>query len=313
MHCSYLNTKMEFHTGQRNRLNNQHPNFCVYHIINILYIPEARSCTSLTSIFSLLETGPAQLLSYSIKQITWGNTKMVIKHRAEDLDDVYWAQEHTMLFEGVHKVNLEIIKTPGYLNFFQDDADFWFIYFLFMPLPHQYSDSPNSAPCNTFLQVSIAALSTSHIRALSCEHELAYEGPLLHSQIMTFFAPVYELVKENVPSVFTFTPLSLAVPTAFPLLASYFRLAQLISCYPQRVCSCLPNPSYSRLHSLAPCFIFISGSPDCPHSEGTQLTSAPNNNYHPGYLSRKILAVDGEILHLSMCTAPSKTVGHKCS
>ena len=170
MHCSYLNTKMEFHTGQRNRLNNQHPNFSVYHIINILYIPEARSCTSLTSIFSLLETGPAQLLSYSIKQITWGNTKMVIKHRAEDLDDVYWAQEHTMLFEGVHKVNLEIIKTPGYLNFIQDDADFWFIYFLFMPLPHQYSDSTTYAPCNPFLQVSNASASTSghyHARGAS--------------------------------------------------------------------------------------------------------------------------------------------------
>ena len=80
------------------------------------------------------------------------------------------------------------------------------------------------------------------------------------------------------------------------------------SCHPQRVCSCLPNPSDSSLHSFMPCFIFISGSADCPHSEGTQLTSAPNNNYHPGYLSSKILAVDGEILHLSMCTAPSKTI-----
>jgi len=175
-----------------------------------------------------------------------------------------------------------------------------------MPLPHQYSDSPNSAPCNTFLQVSIAALSTSHIRALSCEHELAYEGPLLHSQIMTFFAPVYELVKENVPSVFTFTPYYLWwSPLHFYFLLLIF---DWHSCHPQRVCSCLPNPSDSSLHSFMPCFIFISGSADCPHSEGTQLTSAPNNNYHPGYLSSKILAVDGEILHLSMCTAPSKTI-----
>jgi len=44
---------------------------------------------SLTSIFSLLETGPAQLSLYSIKQITWGNIKMVIKYRVEELDDVY--------------------------------------------------------------------------------------------------------------------------------------------------------------------------------------------------------------------------------
>ena len=65
---------------------------------------------SLTSIFSLLETGPAQLSLYSIKQITWGNIKMVIKYRVEELDDVYWAQARTMLFEGLHKVNLEIIK-----------------------------------------------------------------------------------------------------------------------------------------------------------------------------------------------------------
>ena len=260
---------------------------------------------SLTSIFSLLETGPAQLLSYSIKQITWGNIKMVIKYRVEELDDVYWAQARTMLFEGLHKVNLEIIKH----RVISISSRMMLI-----------SDLFSSCPCHFLTSIQIQLL--MHLAIHSCKwatpplaHQdiIMHEGPLLHSQMMTYVAPVYELVKENVPSVFTFTPLSLAVPTAFPLLASYFRLAQLISCYPQRVCSCLPNPSYSRLHSFAPCFIFISGSPDCPHSEGTQLTSAPNNNYHPGYLSRKILAVDGEILHLSMCTAPSKTVGHKCS
>jgi hypothetical protein len=75
------------------------------------------------------------------------------------------------------------------------------------------------------------------------------------------------------------------------------------SCHAQWVCTCLLNPFDSSLCPFMPWFIFISATPDCPHSAYT----------HKSHLHRTIITTQdifqarswarGGILHLSMCIA----------